>query len=115
MNQEWFSSRLTKFRTDRNLSARDMSLSLGQSAGYINKIENMKSLPSMNMFFYICQYLHISPQMFFDENITQPILIQEALAELQKMDATQLEHLIAVMKDINTAQALPKTTKKSKK
>ena len=50
----------------KGVSARDMSLSIGQSAGYINNIENKKNLPSMAAFFYICEYLEVSPQEFFD-------------------------------------------------
>ena len=48
------------------VSARDMSLSLGQSESYINKIENKRTLPSMTGFFYICDYLNITPQEFFN-------------------------------------------------
>jgi transcriptional regulator with XRE-family HTH domain len=102
MNQDWFSTRLAQLRNERSLSARDLSLSLGQSAGYINKIENKKSLPSMDMFFYICQFLEISPKDFFDEKIRQPILYQEAENELKKLNAQQLEHVVSIMKDINS-------------
>ena len=51
---DFFSQRLSELRTQKGVSARDMSLSLGQCESYINKIENHKSLPSMNVFFYIC-------------------------------------------------------------
>lgn len=36
------------YRIQKGVSAREMSLSLGQSTGYINNIENKNSLPSMN-------------------------------------------------------------------
>ena len=101
MYQEWFSSRLSQLRTERKLSARDLSLSLGQSAGYINKIENQKSLPSMQVFFYLCEYLRITPQEFFDQNITHPLLLKEIVTELEKMDSVQLEHILNITKDIN--------------
>lgn len=112
MNQDWFSSRLAELRNQRRLSARDLSLSLGQSAGYINKIENKKSLPSMEMFFYICHYLGLTPQEFFDEKIAQPLLLKEAVAELEKMDPQQLEHIIAIAKDINASKSNSQSTKK---
>lgn len=57
----FFSQRLNELRTQKGVSARDMSLSLGQCESYINKIENQKSLPSMNVFFYICDFLDIHP------------------------------------------------------
>lgn len=42
-----FSKRLAQLRMNKGVSARDMSLSIGQNAGYINNIENGKALPSM--------------------------------------------------------------------
>ena len=64
MYEEQFPVRLAKLRTAKGVSARDMSLSIGQSAGYINHIENGKALPSMAGFFYICEFLDITPQEF---------------------------------------------------
>ena len=60
MTEKEFSLRLAKLRTQKGVSARDMSLSLGQSPNYINGIENGGSYPSMTMFFYICDYLNIT-------------------------------------------------------
>ena len=46
-----FAKRLAQLRNQKGVSARDMSLSLGQGAGYINNIENKNNLPSMTVFF----------------------------------------------------------------
>lgn len=105
MNQEWFSSRLSQLRTARKLSARDLSLSLGQSPGYINKIENNRSMPSMQVFFYLCEYLNITPAEFFDREITYPLLLNETIAELKKLDSQQLEHILNIAKDINISKS----------
>lgn len=59
MEKEDFAKRLTELRINKGVSARDMSLSIGQSAGYINNIENGVNLPSMMTFFYICEYLGV--------------------------------------------------------
>lgn len=112
MNQEWFSSRLAQLRTARKLSARDLSLSLGQSAGYINKIENNRSMPSMQVFFYLCEYMKITPEEFFDRNITYPILMNETISELKKLDAQQLEHVLNIVKDINSSKPASLHSKK---
>ena len=61
-----FAKRLAQLRNQKGVSARDMSLSLGQGAGYINNIENKNNLPSMTVFFYICTYLDVTPKEFFD-------------------------------------------------
>ena len=54
MQTEEFITRLTELRIKHGVSARDMSLSIGQNSSYINNIENGKALPSMTVFFYIC-------------------------------------------------------------
>lgn len=57
--------RLIELRLKQGVSARDMSLSLGQSESYINKIENNKFLPSITVLFEIMRYFKITPLEFF--------------------------------------------------
>ena len=66
MDKKTFAERLAQLRTEKGISARDMSLSIGQSPNYITSIESGRNLPSMTAFFYICEYLHITPVEFFD-------------------------------------------------
>ena len=68
--KQYFGSRLTEIRMKRNVSAREMSISLGRGAGYINSIESGHVLPSMVMLFEICDYLGVSPKEFFE--FTEP-------------------------------------------
>lgn len=98
---ELFCDRLVSLRTKLGVSAREMSLSLGQSESYINKIENRKSLPSMTGFFYICEYLNIHPKEFFDDELKNPTKIREIISELNKLDDNQLEYILKLIKDIN--------------
>lgn len=42
MYEDFVPERLAKLRTQKGVSARDMSLSLGQANNYINNIENKK-------------------------------------------------------------------------
>ena len=65
MDEKEFSLRLARLREKRGVSARDMSLSIGQNPGYINNIESGKSMPSLAGVFYICDYLDITPSEFF--------------------------------------------------
>ena len=51
MYEEFVPERLAKLRLQKGVSARDMSLSLGQANNYINNIENKKSLPAMKKIF----------------------------------------------------------------
>lgn len=65
IDENFISERIAALRTVRGISARDMSLSLGQSTNYINSIENKHSLPSMSMFLYICDFFgNISQGLF---------------------------------------------------
>ena len=96
-----FCQRLSQLRLTTGVSARDMSLSLGLSEGYINKLENEKALPSMKTFFAICDYFEITPQEFFNTDAEFPFEIQIAVRELNKMSIEQLERLVGIMKDIN--------------
>lgn len=66
MEKKDFSLRLAQLREKKGVSARDMSLSIGQNPGYINNIESGKSMPSLTGIFYMCEYLDITPSEFFD-------------------------------------------------
>ena len=46
MEREDFCKRLAQLRINKGVSARDMSLSIGQSPNYINGIEGGKNYPS---------------------------------------------------------------------
>lgn len=96
-----FCNRLTRLRMEKDVSARDMSLSLGLSESYINKIENEKTLPSMSTFFDICDYFHITPMEFFNMQEPFPFDIAAAVSEMNRMSKEQISRLIEFMKDIN--------------
>ncbi len=100
IDAEFISGRIAKLRTDKNISARDMSLSLGQSQSYINNIENKKALPSMQMFLYICEFLGIEPKDFFEEDVTSPGTLNEAMTTFKSLSPKQLELLIALAKEM---------------
>lgn len=97
---EWFPERLAQLRIQKGVSARDMSLSLGQSESYINKIENRRTMPSMSGFLYICEYLDVLPGDFFNERRPEPHISQDLLTEIEKLSPRQVEHLLAIVRDI---------------
>ena len=101
MYENFLPDRLAELRTQKGVSARDMSLSLGQANNYINTIENKKSLPSMQSFFYICEFLDITPQEFFDKDNSNPKMLKELIDEAKKLDCTSLTHILGIMKAIN--------------
>lgn len=101
---EWFRWRLTQLRMEKGVSARDMSLSLGQSPSYINKIENRRTMPSMAGFFYICDYFGISPGEFFDAGTASPQKTKELAQAAGKLSPKQAEHVLQIIQDITQTQ-----------
>lgn len=97
-DEQLFYKRLTELRMAKDASARDMSLSIGLSENYINNIENKHSFPSMQVFFYICDYFGITPKEFFDFDNTNPTKLQQITDKLKSLNNEQL-NLIEAMID----------------
>ena len=70
-----------------------MSLSLGQSPGYINNIENGHNMPSMAVFFYICDYLGVTPAEFFEVENSDPATLSPIFEQIKKLKPEQVEVL----------------------
>lgn len=100
MNEKDFSLRLAKLREKKGVSARDMSLSIGQNPGYINNIESGKSMPSLSGIFYICEYLGITPCEFFDQENNNPVKIAEVINDIKRLDDKQLDAISTIIKEI---------------
>ncbi len=98
--EEFFRQRLTQLRIQKGISARDMSLSLGQSESYINKIENGKAFPSMQVFFYICEYFNITPKDFFDVENHDPVLLNELLNDMKVLTNNQIACVASIIKEL---------------
>ena len=96
--REDFIKRLVQLRMNKGVSARDMSLSIGQSPNYINGIENGDSYPSMTTFFYICDYFGITPKEFFDIDATNPTKASELMEIVKSLPNDQLDNLILLAK-----------------
>ena len=91
-----FAKMLASARMSRGLSARELSLALGQGSGYINNIENGRNLPSMSMFFEICEYLDLSPGEFFDYSIPNEGNARQMLAAFVRLDPEVQELIITL-------------------
>ena len=100
MEKEAFIKRLTELRMEKGVSARDMSLSLGQSPGYINNIENGVNLPSMSMFFYICDYFGITPQEFFDVSSTNPNKLNQLTDLAKDLSSDKMDLVMNLVKEL---------------
>ena len=100
MYEDFFGQRLAQLRLNKGVSARDMSLSIGQNPGYINNIETGKALPSMTSFFYICEYLDISPMEFFSYDSPHPKETNTLQQNLNKLSASQFKNISEIVADL---------------
>ena len=104
MYDAYTQNRIANLRTQKGVSARDMSLSLGQNSSYINQIENHKALPSLQGLFYICDYFGITPRDFFYVKNANPAQLSALIEDLKRLDETSLQHIAAIVKEIIRAK-----------
>lgn len=98
--EEFFAKRLCELREKKGISARSMSLSIGQNANYINQIENKKTFPSMQSFFYICDYLEITPHDFFDPYNKAQKEMFEILDRIQRLNDDEFRSIYTIIKSL---------------
>lgn len=95
--ERFFAYRLAKLRAQKGISARSMSLSLGQNENYINQIENQKTYPSMQSFFYICDFLSVTPEEFFADSNQSPDALRALLADLQQLNDEEWFYICGIV------------------
>ncbi|MGN0293358.1 MAG: helix-turn-helix domain-containing protein [Lachnospiraceae bacterium] len=100
MYEDLFAERIALLRNSKNVSAREMSLAIGQNESYINRIENKHAFPSLQVFFYICDYLGITPKDFFDMENPEPEKINAIAQQLKRLNSVQLDAILALVKSI---------------
>lgn len=98
--EDEFSLRLAKLREEKGISARGMSLDIAQNINYINHIENKKAFPSMVTFFYICDYLKITPAEFFQEENKNPAKLNQVIDNLKKLDEKEFESIALIIEKL---------------
>ena len=102
MTENIFRDRLRFLRNEKGVSAREMSLALGQNESYINKIETGKTSTTISSFLNICEYLNISPSDFFDERVNNVVDIQELIKYFKLLNSKQTKYMIEFLKDLTT-------------
>ena len=71
-------------------------LTFTQNLKRSHRIENKHTFPSMQIFFYICEYLNITPQDFFNTSTVNPIKLQQLIPELGKLNNNQLDIILNI-------------------
>ena len=96
MDSNFIRKRITDLRIKKGVSEYKMSTDLGHSKSYIQSISSGKSLPSFAEFFYICEYLGITPKDFFDIDNEEPILINHLIKKSKELSCDDLKMLISI-------------------
>ena len=100
MYEDFFADRMASLRMKRSVSAREMSLTIGQNESYINRIENRQTFPSMQAFFYICDYLNITPKDFFDSGNRNPVAIENLVNDIKTLTDSQISSIADIVKGL---------------
>ena len=94
----FFRRRLTQLRENKGVSEYKMSRDLGHSTSYINGLSVGNTLPSFSEFFYICDYLNVTPQDFFNVERKAPQLINILCDEMLDLSDDDINMLILIAK-----------------
>lgn len=54
----------------------------------------------MQVFFYICEYLGVTPAEFFDSANSHPAEFREIMEDLNALGPEKLRHVRAIIKDL---------------
>lgn len=100
IDEDFFRDRLRTLRNERQVSAREMSLALGQNESFINKIESGKATTTIPSFINICEYLKISPSVFFDEEVRNTFDNKTFEYYLKRLSPNQAKYILELLKDI---------------
>ena len=90
--------RISYFRYKNNLSARDLSLMIGKSPSYINRLETEKFDLSTKTLLTIIEVFKITPNEFFAKNYTSYTDCEELYTLIEKQPDDKRKLYIELLK-----------------
>lgn len=104
MTPDFVKNRVTQLLVQKNLSEYRVSVDLGHSKGYIQKITSGKALPSLEALLEICDYFDITLSEFFHNPEDFPSGIhrkpvRELMEQAVKLKDSDIELLITLCRD----------------
>ena len=97
IHQNFIGERISELRLKKNVSEYQMSLDLGKNKSYIQSLTSGRSLPTMQSFLDICDYLEVTPQQFFDSELHNLPLIDKATDLMKQLDDEDMLALISML------------------
>ena len=95
--------KIGNIRNKANLSARKLSIAIGNNDGYINRLESKRDfLPSMEAFFDILDACGTTAEEFFYHSPNDFKTDMEILKLFKQLNDKQRQGLISLLEDFNT-------------
>lgn len=85
----------------KGVSETKASKYLGHSNSYIRDITSGRALPSMREFLYLCEYLGVTPQEFFNEERQTTALQQKAIDSIYALSEEDLALFVHLLCRLN--------------
>lgn len=102
MKKDFIAKRITELCINKNVSEREVSLSLGKSPSYINFLTSGKGFPSMENFFRICEYFEITPSEFFYTDVNNTFKIKKIYKELQRIHSNDIDTVLKTLEKFDS-------------
>ena len=100
--EDFIRNRITQLRMNKNISEYQMSLDLGHSKSYIQNISSGRAMPSMSEFLFICEYLGVTPQEFFDEHTKNPVLRNTLIHEIDSLSESDVMLILGLIRRLQS-------------
>ena len=99
MTREEIIARISKLRTDRKMSARELSLRIDKNESYINRLEYRKDFePSVQVISDICEACGITLEQFFYYDMDTYQNDQEIIELLKDVSPNKKTAFITILK-----------------
>ena len=99
MDKNEIVARIGIIRTRANLSARELSMMIGKSPGYINKLETSKFNLTIDALLDIIYACNSSPEEFSYGDINSHKLDKEIILLLNKSNADKKQAILSILKN----------------
>ena len=96
MDESFVRNRISELRSKKGITEYRMSLDLGHSKSYMQSISSGRSLPSLPEFLYICDYLGVTPQEFFDNETSEIQAVSQLSRLVRHLSIDDLNILISI-------------------
>lgn len=104
IDEKFIKERIISLRNQKGVSARDVSLSIGQNENYINRIENDVSLPSMRGLILICEYFGITLKEFFDVENKSPNTLNKLIEKVKPLGEEAMNSIITLIDEVKKSK-----------